>query len=121
MLSVRLAIILGVALFIGGIVSVAISNNRNVLNRKLFIRGGIAAILVGVIVAAGAAFWSCSAEVGERAQKTGKSSTSGGLTIVVTVYDEEGDVVEHYERKLDVDASAERIIFDVPQSDGSKS
>lgn len=112
-------IIIGVLVFAVGIYLFATSGKRNSYDRTPFIWSGIAAIVVGLLMAGGSAFWLYGTEAGARAQKSFQSTTGGGLTRVVTVYDMEGEKIAQYEGKFDVDANAERIIFDVPQPDGS--
>lgn len=114
-----IGIISGIVLFVGGIYVVATNGQHDRYDRGTFLFSGISAIIVGLLMTGGSAFWLYGTEAGARAQKTWQSTTSGGLTRVVTVYDMEGDVVARYEGTFDVDANAERIIFDVPQEDGS--
>jgi hypothetical protein len=45
-------------------------------------------------------------EGGKRTQKTYRSEVSGGLYRTVKVYDMEGELIEQYEGKFDVDESA---------------
>jgi hypothetical protein len=114
-----IAIIVGVIAVVGGIVSLATSGNRDSYDQGAYKWGGLAAIIVGILLAAGCAFWLYGTAAGERAQKSFHSSTGGGLTRVVTVYDMQGDKIATYEGKFDVDANEKRIIFDIPQPDGS--
>jgi hypothetical protein len=113
-----IGIIIGMLLVVGGIYSLVTSGSRN-YDRGAFVGGGIIAIVIGLLMAIGIAFWLYGTEAGARAQKSFESTTGGGLTRVVTVYDMEGEEIDRYEGKFDVDANAERIIFDMPQSDGS--
>ena len=112
-------IIIGAVVVVAGVVVLATNGRRDRYDRSLYMWGGIAAILVGLVASSASAFWLYGTEAGARAQKSFQSSTGGGLTRVVTVYDMEGDQIAQYEGKFDVDANAERIIFDVPQPDGS--
>lgn len=119
MVMAWIGIIFGVVAVVGGIYSVASRGNRAHYQRGMFVGGGIAAIIVGLLISGSTAFWLYGTEAGARAQKSFQSSTGGGLTREVTVYDMDGEVIDRYEGKFDVDANEERIIFDMPQSDGS--
>ena len=112
-------IIIGFIGFVGGIYTTATINRRSRYQRTDYKILGAVSIISGIIVMAGSSFWLYGTEAGARAQKTWQSTTGGGLTRVVTVYDMEGDKVAVYEGKFDVDANADRIIFDVPQEDGT--
>lgn len=112
-------IIGGIVVLAVGIYLLATSGNRDTYDRTPSIWIGFVAIVVGLLMTIGSAFWLYGTEAGARAQKSFQSTTGGGLTRVVTVYDMEGDQIARYEGKFDVDANAERIIFDVPQPDGS--
>ena len=118
MIAAWIATIVGVLVVVAGIYALATSGRRASYDRKGFYWGGIVAIVVGLVVAVGCMFWLYGTEAGARAQKSFQSSTGGGLTRVVTVYDMEGDQIAQYEGKFDVDANKERIIFDMPQPDG---
>jgi len=115
MIMAWIGIVLGVIVVVVGIVVAVIPHDYD---RAPYVIGGIIAAICGLLLAVGSAFWLYGTEAGARAQKSFQSSTGGGLTRVVTVYDMEGDKIEQYEGKFDVDANAERIIFDVPQPDG---
>ena len=119
MIAAWIAITVAVLVVVVGIYVLATVNRRDSYDRNAFILGGIAAIVIGLVAAVGSAFWLYGTEAGARSQKSFQSSTGGGLTRVVTVYDMEGDQIEQYKGKFDVDANAERIIFDMPQPDGS--
>lgn len=49
---------------------------------------------------------------GARALKTQESNFSKGLERVVKVYDAEGELIQQYNGKLDVDYDDNRIVFD---------
>lgn len=63
------------------------------------------AITVGIgVLFCGLMIWSLYfTESGKRTQKTFRSETSGGLYRTVRVYDMEGELLEAYEGKFDVD------------------
>lgn len=113
-----IGIIIGIVVVVGGVFAIRYSKKAT-YDSKGWLWGGIVAIVVGALLAAGLLFWLYGTEGGARAQKTFSSETGGGLTRVVKVYDMQGDLIQTYEGKFDVDASEERIIFDIPQEDGS--
>ena len=119
MILAWIGIIVGVIVVVLGIAALVSSSKRYDHDRGSYLWGGLIAIFVGLLLAGGIAFWLYGTEAGARAQKSFQSSTGGGLTREVTVYDMEGDMVDRYEGKFDVDANEERIIFDMPQPDGS--
>lgn len=84
-------IVVGIVVVVGGAYCVVGRGTRNSYNRGMFIGGGITAIVIGMFMTIGSAFWPYGTEAGARAQKSWQSETSGGLTRVVTVYDMEGD------------------------------
>ena len=51
-------------------------------------------------------------ESGKRAIKTQDSNFNGGIVREVKVYDVEGDLIQSYKGKFDVDYDNDRIIFD---------
>lgn len=122
MIEAWVGIIAGILIVAGGIGAIVYNRKHDFSYRsdaKWWLIGGIVAILAGLIMSLGSAFWLYGTEAGARAQKSWSSTTGGGLTRVVKHYDTEGDLIEEYRGKFDVDANAERIIFDVPQADGS--
>ncbi len=119
MIGAWVGIVVGLLLIVGGGVSMKKGRRTTGRNDPLFTWGGLVAIVIGLILAIGCAFWLYGTEGGARAQKSFQSDTGGGLTRVVTVYDMEGEKIGEYEGKFDVDANAERIIFDIPREDGT--
>lgn len=74
---------------------------------------GCVVILAAII---SCAFWWLSAtESGKRTQKSWESDTKGGIYRQVRVFDVEGDLVEEYTGKFDVEYSNSRILFDDEQ------
>lgn len=64
-----------------------------------------------------AGYWYCSnTAAGQRAMKTQRSEFGDGIERELTVYDMQGEVIEHYKGKFDIDTSSEgssaRILFD---------
>ena len=122
MVGAWVGIVAGILIVVGGIGAIVWSRRGDFeynTTATMFVISGAVSIVVGILLACGSAFWLYGTEAGARAQKSWDSSTSGGLTRVVKHYDTEGDLIEEYRGKFDVDANAERIIFDVPQPDGS--
>lgn len=79
-------------------------------------RSGLIGALVGILISA--IMWLCvawyynSTEAGKRARKSQDSNFNGGITRRVRVYDMDGDILEEYKGKFDVDYGSERILFD---------
>lgn len=76
------------------------------------ILSAIISLLICVIMWACTAFYYTQTESGKRAVKTEKSNLGGGITREVKVYDIEGDLIQKYKGKFDVDYDDDRIIFD---------
>lgn len=80
------------------------------------LKGCIGGLIVGIVISAimwGVVAWYYnSTEAGKRARKTQDSNFNGGITRRVRVYDMDGDLLEEYKGKFDVDYSSERIMFD---------
>lgn len=76
------------------------------------ILSAIISLLICVIMWACTAFYYTQTEFGKRAVKTEKSNLGGGITREVKVYDIEGDLIQKYKGKFDVDYDDDRIIFD---------
>lgn len=78
--------------------------------------GGIAGVLVTLVITAavcgGIQWWLHCTEAGRRAIKDTQSNISGGIERTVTVYDINGDVIETYSGRFDVDYDSDRIKFD---------
>lgn len=79
-------------------------------------KGLILGIIIGVIVSAIMWFivswYYNNTEDGKRARKTQDSNFNGGITRKVRVYDMDGDLIEEYHGKFDVECTSERIMFD---------
>ena len=77
-----------------------------------WIMGIIATIIVAIAICGGILFWLYGTESGARAIKDTKSNASGGIERTVTVYDFDGDIIQQYSGKFDVEYNSERIKFD---------
>ena len=72
-------------------------------------------IIAGVIIAGmwvGGSWYYKNTESGKRAIKTQDSNIHGGIEREIIVYDMEGDEIERFRGKFDVDYGDERIMFD---------
>ena len=75
----------------------------------------ITSVIAVVIIAGtwiGAVWYYTSTEAGKRAVKSQDSNIHGGIEREVIVYDMEGDEIERFRGRFDVDYSDERIMFD---------
>lgn len=78
---------------------------------------GVTIIIMAVIAGTwfGLVWYFNNTASGARALKTQQSNFDNGINRVITVYDIEGDVIQQYEGKFDIDYSDERILFDDEQ------
>lgn len=74
--------------------------------------GGIIGVLISLIMWVCVGWYYNSTEAGKRARKSQDSNFNGGITRRVRVYDMDGDMLEEYKGKFDVDYGDERILFD---------
>ena len=72
----------------------------------------IIAIVLCIALLAGMFAWYSKTESGKRAVKSWKSETNAGIERHVRVYDVNGDLLEEYEGRFDIDYDENRIIFD---------
>jgi len=72
-------------------------------------------VIIGIILAC---FWGLGifyfgyTESGKRALKSQNSELNGGIEREVNVYDVEGDLIQSYRGKFDIEYENERILFD---------
>ena len=82
-------------------------------------RGKILGVSIIIAVIAGTWFglvwYFNNTASGARDLKTQQSNFNNGINRVITLYDIEGDVIQQYEGKFDIDYSDERILFDDEQ------
>lgn len=71
----------------------------------------ISGIVIGLLISIGSAYWLYGTESGKRAQKDWVSETSGGIERVVTVYDINGEVIQTYEGKFDIETNEQNYIL----------
>jgi len=86
---------------------------------KGWMTAGVVAGVAFLVFAVCPLVWLYGTEAGERAQRTFSSDWGGGVERVVSVYDVEGDRIARYEGRFDVDSNPDRIIFDIPNGDGT--
>ena len=80
-------------------------------HKKLFGTIGIA-ILSFLIMFGGFSLYYNNTESGKRSLKSRESNIDGGIERTVTVYNIDGEIIQQYSGKFDVDADEKRIIFD---------
>ena len=86
---------------------------------KGWMTAGVVTGIAFLVMAVFPLVWLYGTEAGERAQRTFSSDWGGGVERVVSVYDVEGDRIARYEGRFDVDSNPDRIIFDIPNGDGT--
>ena len=104
-----LGIITGIIVLIIG-VGVGILNIKDGEKRvgKICI---VIGILLSISISIGSGYWLYGTESGKRAQKDWISETSGGIERVVTVYDINGQVIQTYEGKFDIETNEQNYIL----------
>ena len=75
-------------------------------------KGIIAAVSVVAVICLIVLFWLFGTESGKRSIKNMQSNISGGIERVVRIYDVNGELIEKYEGKFDVEYDSDRILFD---------
>lgn len=79
-----------------------------------------ATIIICIAICSALLWFLYSTESGARARKTFKSETQGGLKRTVKVYDMEGDLLEEYSGKFDVEEDADAGIVKVKFDNNGK-
>ncbi|OYW85645.1 hypothetical protein B7Z17_01935 [Candidatus Saccharibacteria bacterium 32-49-10] len=77
----------------------------------------IASIVVGLIAVAvivGPLYWLYGTEPGQRELKSFASETGGGLERTVTVYDMQGEPIDSWTGKFDIQTEESKVFFDMP-------
>lgn len=99
-------IITVILIIVCGVVGLAVDELRGILI------GAFIGIIISGIMWVCVAWYYNSTEAGKRARKSQDSNFHGGITRRVRVYDMDGDILEEYRGKFDVDYGSERILFD---------
>jgi hypothetical protein len=88
----------------------------NAIEERPYSAGWIIGLIITLIICAaiiwGSLFWLYKTEAGARAIKSYESNTQGGITRVVRVYDINGQLIDEYYGKFDIEYNTNRIIFD---------
>lgn len=72
----------------------------------------VVTLIITVAIWAGTAWYYHNTEEGARALKTQDSNFNGGIERQVIVYDANGDIIEEYQGKFDVEYESNQILFD---------
>ncbi len=78
----------------------------------------IAAIALTILTWVGMRWYYQNTATGQRALKTQKSELNNGIERIIVVYDMNGQIIEKYEGKFDIEYKDERIMFD--DKDGNR-
>lgn len=99
----------------GAIITLIRSFEYEKKNAVFWIIGAIIIMLtIGLCVLIG--WWNLNSASGRRAYKDQESNLNGGIERIVTVYDINGDIIETYEGKFDIETDRESyILFDDEQ------
>lgn len=74
--------------------------------------GGVIGLVISLVILMGMFWYYNNTAEGARALKSQESNFNMGIKRKVTVYDMEGDVIQEYEGKFDVEYDNDRILFD---------
>lgn len=78
--------------------------------------GAIIGVLIAVIISGiilGVMLWYYNeTAAGARALKTQESNFNNGIERTITVYDMEGDIIQRFEGRFDIEYDDDRILFD---------
>ena len=72
----------------------------------------VVTLAITVAIWAGGFWYYGNTEDGARALKTQDSNFNGGIERQVIVYDANGDIIEEYQGKFDVEYNSNQILFD---------
>lgn len=74
---------------------------------------GAALIVLTIFGCALFVWWNCNSESGRRALKDQEANLNGGISRTVSVYDINGDLIEQYAGKFDIETDSNNyILFD---------
>lgn len=108
-LLLTFTVVIGVVMLTAAVIW---SVKEDLLTRPVAIAIVTVMVILAVAFCGGAVWWLNCTESGKRVIKDTKSDISGGIERTVTVYDFDGDVIETYSGKFDVDYDSDRIKFD---------
>jgi small-conductance mechanosensitive channel len=79
-------------------------------------KGAMVGVIIGfcisLVVMFGMLWYYGSTAAGARAMKTQESNFNRGINRTITVYDIEGDVIQQFSGKFDIEYDDDRIMFD---------
>lgn len=108
--GIFICVCLTVLILAGGIYAASLANDdRSFIGIVLSI---VVSIVLCVSIWAFSIWWFGNTEKGKRALKTQDSNLNGGIERVVTVYDINGNEIQHYQGQFDIEYTDERILFD---------
>lgn len=94
------------------IILIGIGNAVSFDSKKVTAITAIGSTILIIAMWFGGIWYYTSTESGKRAVKSQDSNFHGGIEREVIVYDMEGDEIERFRGRFDVDYSDERIMFD---------
>jgi hypothetical protein len=74
--------------------------------------GGLIGVFVSILLLIGMFWYYNSTAAGSRALKTQESNFNRGINRTITVYDIEGDIIQQFSGKFDIEYDDDRIMFD---------
>lgn len=104
-----LFIVLALCFLIGGLL---IGGELSDDSASGYIIGGLIGTILSIILFVAMAWYYQNTAGGARALKSQESNFNMGINRKVTVYDIEGDVIQEYEGKFDIEYDDDRILFD---------
>lgn len=107
--SIVICIIMTIFIVIG-IIAIAVSTYD--IHPVYAVLGAIIGAVLITLTWFGGYYLDNYTEAGRRELKTQNSNFHGGIEREVTVYDMNGDVIEHFQGKFDVEYKDERVMFD---------
>lgn len=78
-------------------------------------KAGVFGSLVVIALMIGAVVWYLNTASGQRAIKNIKSNNTGGMERIVKVYSNDGELIEKYEGKIDIQDTeyGNKVLFDL--------
>ena len=94
--------LIGIGLYIGYVVD----------GEHTTLIGGLIGIFLSILLLIGMLWYFNSTAAGSRALKTQESNFNRGINRTITVYDIEGDIIQQFSGKFDIEYDDDRIMFD---------